>query len=511
MGKSNEAMPLGEWLPEPAMADTMPPPRNSDIDSSIQAVRAKRQESAAKSRHVMLVATFGLCSVLIAIAYWLCSCAGLLNPKSSRKTTKRPCEQSSQSCQRQPTNANPATDPALADPQSDQPKSDLPSASGSDSAATNPESPLGSESTMPPSPPNDQVPATVASTPASTGPSTVGNASATKSPLGGSIAPSLDSVLGPAQGEGQPAGYVPLELPAGLQGFSRMFNQGFEPALPDTAVPQANATKLPDAPKNEPANQPGAASDAPARFSARHRRQDVELTTIGLLINQRRLSETLTTLSLVGDVPIVPDLDSLLVVGASNSTLVNFKATSAVTFDAVLKSISNSTKISLVPWDNRVIYARASDADLEQRMPPVLPIDDLVTDESQRNQLLTALKGLLPELNETLQLSEGGLQLALTKENRLAWFQLARLLESWRTARGLSNKDSTRLFPRPACYPNGQWLSCNRLPKRSSSKWCRRSRSPAPGSVSRLKLGLVAGSIGTVCSWPTSIQGRKLL
>ena len=66
---SSDALSLGAWLPEAAASDPMPPPKATDIDASIQAVRAKRQESAARSRHVMLVATIALCSVLIAHWY----------------------------------------------------------------------------------------------------------------------------------------------------------------------------------------------------------------------------------------------------------------------------------------------------------------------------------------------------------------------------------------------------------------------------------------------------------
>ena len=83
-----------------------------------------------------------------------------------------------------------------------------------------------------------------ATAPPSAGPTTIGNASSTKTPLGGSIAPNLDAVLAP-KSEERPQGDVPLELPAGLQGFSRLFNQGLEPALSDASVPLDKAAELP--------------------------------------------------------------------------------------------------------------------------------------------------------------------------------------------------------------------------------------------------------------------------
>lgn len=449
--KSSDALPLGAWLPEPEVTDPLPPPRTSDIDSSIQAVRAKRQESAAKSRHVMLVATIGLCSVLIAIGILVVFLRWIAKPEVVAQNKPvvpaiNPADAAKPSIS---DNSIPLNEPgASANPE-------VPMAEGSESAPTNPEKPSGLEpTTTPPSTPSDlpSVEAAPAQPQPTNGPSTIGNASATKSPLGGSIAPSLDSVLGPpTQGEGQPAGDAPLELPPGLQGFSRMFNQGFEPALADTAVPPEQAAKLPDDPKNDPANQPGANANADLVPATIDKKLSAQLS--GLLINKRPLSEALTTLSLVGDVPIVPDLDALMVVGASKSTLVDVKATSTVSFDAVLKSIASSTKISFVPWENRVLYARASDADLESLLPPVLPIADLVSDEAQRTQLLEGLRGLLPELGEALQLSEGGLQLALTNDNRLTWYQLARLLESWRVARGLTNETTSAIVPKGSLLP----------------------------------------------------------
>ncbi len=80
---SSDALPLGAWLPEAAQSDPMPPPRadRNDIDASIQAVRAKRQESAAKSRHVMLVATFGSVHVLVAIGMFVAFLRWINQPK----------------------------------------------------------------------------------------------------------------------------------------------------------------------------------------------------------------------------------------------------------------------------------------------------------------------------------------------------------------------------------------------------------------------------------------------
>ena len=270
-------------------------------------------------------------------------------------------------------------------------------------------------------------------------------------PLGGSIAPSLDSVLAP-NAEDQPKGDVPTELPPGLQGFSRLFNQGFEPVLSDASVPLDKATEVPadaDNGQPNPSSAPAVAADTMPTIV--DKRLSMQLS--GMLISERPLSEALTTLALIGEVPVVADLDSLAVVGVSKSTMVKVKATSAVTLEAVLNSIAVATKIRWVPWENRVIYARASDEDLETRLPKVIPVADLVSTTAERDQLLQGLKDVLPQLGDALQVTDEGLQLPLTAENRLAWFQLARLLETWRVARGITNESTSAMVPKSSLLP----------------------------------------------------------
>ncbi len=248
-------------------------------------------------------------------------------------------------------------------------------------------------------------------------------------------------------------GDAPLELPPGLQGFSNLFNQSFDPVLPDASVPLEKEMDLPEDPDDK--NKPVASSPAVPAADLVPATLDKMLSTqlTGLAIDKRPLSEALTTLALVGDVPIVPDVDSLLVVGVSKSSLVEIKARATLTFDAVLQSIASSAKIRFVPWENRVLYARASDEDLESRIPPELPIADLVSDEGQRDQLIQALRDVLPELGEGVQPGDGSVQLSLTKENRLTWFQAARLLETWRVARGITNEKSSAIVPKASLLP----------------------------------------------------------
>ena len=83
----------------------------------------------------------------------------------------------------------------------------------------------------------------------------------------------------------------------------------------------------------------------------------------------------------------------------------------------------------------------------------VIPVSDLVSDAAQRDQLLDGLRQLLPELGEALQMSDDGLQLTVTPENRLMWFQVARLLETWRVARGISNEATSAVVPKSSLLP----------------------------------------------------------
>lgn len=463
--KSSDALPLGAWMPESTASDPLPPPRATDIDSSIQSVRTKRQQSAAKSRHVMLVATIGLCSVLIAIGILVVFLRWVAQPKEIAQN-KPPV------VAKQPVGdpaVGPGADSLMTEggvvPDAQPLTGDNPNPADSSNSEPNPLDATGNTTNPADNPPSSNPPSS--NTPSSntpgndaaqskptdqTGPTTVGNATETKKPLGGSIAPSLDSVLGSSDpAPGQSTGDVPQELPPGLQGFAKLFNQGFEPAMNDSALTLEKPTELPASEDKQPADQPAAVAIdelVPATVD-----KLLKTRLSGLLINKRRLSETLTTLSLVSDIPIVPDLDSLLVIGASKDTTVEVRATSPLTMEEVLNATAASAKISLVTWNNRVIYARASDDEIEARVPAVLPIADLVTDDAQRDQLLQGLKEVLPEIAEAIAIAEGGVQLKLSKENRLVGFQLARLLETWRVARGLSNEASSAVVPKNCLLP----------------------------------------------------------
>ena len=469
---SSDALPLGAWLPEPMATEPPPPPRSGDIDATIQSVRAKRRESAARSRHVMLVATIGLCSVLIAIGILVVFLRWIAKPDALAKNSSAQVQRPKDDLAAGSRAPNVAGDPVPQDG-ANQPESLQPN------ALPPVDLPLANNATLPGGPPNANtniVPRETApreptangsagstdgagstdsaamspTTPGSPSPTTLGNAAGTKSPLGGSIAPSLDAVLAPPTVDAQPAGEPNKQLPPGLQGFSNLFQQSFDSALTDASAPIEKAPDLPDDADATPANQAGAnpvVDPIPATVD-----KQLGTSLSGILINARPLSEALTTLAVVSDLPIVPDLDALALIGASKS-MVKVKMTSTATFDAVLKSISSETKISWVPWENRVLYARVSDQELESRLPGSLPVADLVSDAAQRDQLLQALKEVFPELGDALQMNEGGVQLALTKENRLTWFQLARMLETWRVARGIVNATTKELVPEAGLLP----------------------------------------------------------
>ncbi len=207
----------------------MPPPRANDIDASIQAVRAKRQESAARSRHVMLVATIGLCSVLLAngilFAFfrWIAKPTVVANNKPAVVAPANPDNKNTDvgaEPDKTPTDGN-----ALPGSESNLASDSIDPAQPNPAVATPPDS---GEAKPPATATDNSTPSATESQTA--GPTTMGKRVHYEEALGGSIAPSLDAVLAP-KGEDQPQGEVPMELPPGLQGFSRLFNQGLEPVF----------------------------------------------------------------------------------------------------------------------------------------------------------------------------------------------------------------------------------------------------------------------------------------
>ncbi len=337
----------------------------------------------------MLVATIGLCSVLIAIGMFFAFLRWIAKPQPIAQ--KDPAVQVNQPRLTDPVEP---TDPLAANtlpgtsldgganqPGDTSPPVSLPLAGDNKApSTTSPDQPA----VMPPdgTAVSPTGPAETPAVPPANTPTTIGNATATKRPLGSSIAPDLDAVLGNNTPTSEPKGDAPLELPPGLHGFSQLFSQGFEPVLPDASVPLDKPAEVADNPDKIPADpakaQPAAPTvdPVPANVDKLLKNQ-----LSGVLINKRPLSEALTTLSLISDVPTVADLDALAVVGVTNSTLVEVRATTGITVDGVLKAITDANKFSFVPWENRVLYARASEADLESRVPDSLPIADLVSDE----------------------------------------------------------------------------------------------------------------------------------
>ncbi|MCC6512252.1 MAG: hypothetical protein IT423_24350 [Pirellulaceae bacterium] len=181
--------------------------------------------------------------------------------------------------------------------------------------------------------------------------------------------------------------------------------------------------------------------------------QKLKLQLSGLLIDKRPLSETLTTLSLMSDVPMMADIDALLAAGLPRNPVIEFRSTTPITLGNMLKKIETDAQLTFVPWENKLIYVRGMPAAIESRVPAALQIHDLVTDEPQTQNLVQVIHEILPELADKVQIKQGSLTIELTAENRLAWFQAARLLESWRASRGIQNVETSQLVPLTSQLP----------------------------------------------------------
>ncbi len=273
------------------------------------------------------------------------------------------------------------------------------------------------------------------------------NAQVSTSPLANSIAPSLDSTFdSPAMNKD--AGAMVAELPPGLQDFANIFSQSLEPTLPDASVP---LSKAPDIKDDAPRADDASANDnsaLPADVD-----QKLQYKFGGMRISQRPLSEVLSTISMISDVPIVADVDALSIDGSNRNRLIDFTATAEITTADLISKISSEVGIQFDSWENRALIVRSSSDALTTKLTDRLPINDLVSSEEQAQALLNSLKELLPELGEGVSVNATALTISFTETNRLTWYQVARLLETWRTMRGINNAETASLIPTGSQLP----------------------------------------------------------
>lgn len=221
-------------------------------------------------------------------------------------------------------------------------------------------------------------------------------------------------------------------LPPGLQNFANLFDQSIVPLLPDSNVALSAAPAGgTDSASTDSTNATAAMSiDLPDGI-------DKKKATIfsGLILKGRPLSEALTALSLITDIPFTVDLDAVSASGIDPNIAVNFKSTGPVSVSGLLEKIAQELSLSFDSFENKFLVVRGTEQALTARIAAPISVVDLVSDEVQGKALGLAIAEILPELSGNIQYLGGELHTDLEKTNRLLWHHVARLVETWRAKR----------------------------------------------------------------------------
>ena len=453
-----QSLPPSNWLPEPT-----PPPRADEVH------HARMEQASDKPRQLILVAAIGLCSVLLACGVffaflkWYAKPTGVAQAKNTVASSaldgpadKRESgvvdaavpptvEQSSDVV---------VTDQALTN-ESALNTTDLRAGSNLHEAAITPEvANAGQGAAIAAGAGQPRIPAVAATDQShvnqhSTDQPSASQRSADASPSSASqsvsstsAAPDINSTFETPTID--PNGQVIKEtLPPGLQNFASIFDQSLVPVLSDATVPLAAAPSAGDISQPE-LETPAAASpmslDLPESL-----KQKLGVSVSGLLIDNRPLYEALTALSLAGDIPITADLDGLAAGGVDRNLSISFKSTEPITIAEVLEQISSDYALAFEQIDNKLLIVRAHSDDAKSRTPSVLPIGDLAISDEQQQAFAAALNDLLPELAGEFEIQDGKLRNKDDAHSPVLWFQVARLLDAWRSLRGIENAEAIQI------------------------------------------------------------------
>lgn len=514
-----ESLSPTSWMPEPT-----PPPRADEVTASAPA--------PSSSRQIMLVAAIGLCSVAVACGIFFVFLQWYARPstvaanqtvvRSTATATPRvdPAADANAANAMDAVDAEPleiAVD-AAAPPGLELNASASPAQpSGPDvadaSAAGQPTEPENASATAAPdgSSPDGSLPGATASdalgssTPnapdgstdassavASGAPLAVGGSGA---PLSSQLTPDIDSTFATPGGD-ENAQAIKETLPPGLQSFASIFDQSLVPVLSDATVPLGAA---PEAGDEDTAAVDVAPAASPAALVLPETLEQKQATTIsGMRIQERPLAEVLSTLALLSDIPFTADLDALMAAGIDRNQAINYLSATPVTVSSILGTLSEQYQLSFEPYEKKLFIVRGLASSVQARVPASLPVADLVDGDDQTSALSAALSELLPELGDGFRLADGAAEADLEKVNRLLWFQVARLLESWRVARGIANSETAALVPKSSLLPAWPVEAAQQLAQKNISQ----SLLPAPLAYDWQRLASEAGMTCWV-DWPS--------
>ncbi len=467
------APPVDFGLP-PATAHPTPVPAGPSSFRGHEKLQARR----AKNRQVLMVVGIGLCSLMLAAGAFVLFLKWVAKPttvasndpantKNVAQAANTP-EQPAEELKTQEPQASTDTDASASltkdNVPPNTPSETDPQAQGKPDAATNSQNPLP-DTTASGNPPaaspakteNDPLQGDMKATNNNTA-STVAKDPATMNSDTTASAPSSTDIKSndqtganePAKVDGQASSKI-ASLPPGLQSFAEIVDQSLTPLLPDATVPLAPAPRSADDQKDP---KEARVETSPIMALPQDVDQKLAVTIMGLLIDERPLSEAIAALSTVTEIPIIADLDSLAAVGIDRNQSVKYRSQSAMTAGATLNNFAESLHLQFMLFENRLMILNAAPAMIKEKMPAELPIADLVSDAQQKTKLIEALDGILPELNHQVSATDTSLKADLEMTSPLLWYQVARLLQTWRAARDPSNAQSSEIVP-PTYYLPG--------------------------------------------------------
>lgn len=530
-----ESLSPTSWMPEPT-----PPPRADEVAASAPA--------PSSSRQIMLVAAIGLCSVAVACGIFFVFLQWYARPstvaanqtaaRSTATATPRvdpapdanaanaldavdaepleiavdeaaPPGLSSSASPAQPSGENVADASAAAQPAELENASATGAPNGSPSDSSLSDGSLSDGSLPDGSLPDASASAALGSSaPGSSTPgATAGSADANPAvasgaplavggaPLSSQLTPDIDSTFATPGGD-ENAQAVKETLPPGLQSFASIFDQSLVPVLSDATVPLGAA---PEAGDEDTAPVDVAPAASPATLVLPETLEQKQATTIsGMRIQERPLAEVLSTLALLSDIPFTADLDALMAAGVDRNQAINYLSATPVTVSNILATLAEQYQLSFEPYEKKLFIVRGLAGAVQARVPASLPVADLVDGDDQTTALSAALSELLPELGDGFRLADGAAEADLEKVNRLLWFQVARLLESWRVARGIANAETAALVPKSSLLPAWPVDAAQQLAQKNISQ----SLLPAPLAYDWQRLANEAGMTCWV-DWPS--------
>lgn len=414
-------------------------------------------ESSAKRRQLLFVSLVGFASVLVCVV-------GFLGFRSWYATTASDPQQEQVSGMGLPTDAAADMDSNVVGANNDA-GNDPNIAANNLASNTNPNVPTNAELDADPTQtPTDPVE-----------PSTnVGDGEL-------STSPSVDTLV-----DGGPAPLIesPLDLPEGMTGDVADVNSGdasmstaansVKQTLPNSELqsyaPMLDYQIMPTLPIDNfltstppiTAEDLGLSEDGGSDSEPALDWGQVSQTVVpGLAVSEPQpLSQIINLWVQFSGVPSVVDLDSLAAANLDRNQAVAIGKLQSATLDSVARHLAEKAELGSSWKSEGFLEFRAAPERLQATVPQQYSLAELVVGEDDQSWLQSSLVALIPGSDGAWSVEAQILKPDLRQVNLMQWFQVVRMLENWRVARGAarevqsySNKALAQPFVQEASFP----------------------------------------------------------